>query len=187
MGKTDEMDSEIVNPNISRLLVILSIIMAFIAPIAFWYYADGGFSFSVIAILWQLYVSNYGIDFYLVSPSMSMLPMFPFLLLRLALPYQLNKYYQNRTTRPRTALAAVLADLPYIVVFLPLIIISIISGGMFYPSWPTPIMMIFGLLVLWRRPMPKAKVPWGEVESTKYWWEEEQSDTPSSNKSKTPW
>ncbi|MFW9925367.1 MAG: hypothetical protein ACFFDM_01230, partial [Candidatus Thorarchaeota archaeon] len=113
--------------------------------------------------------------------------MFPFLLLRLALPYQLNKYYQNRTTRPRTAFAAVLADLPYIVVFLPLIIISIISGGMFYPSWPTPIMMIFGLLVLWRRPMPKAKVPWGEVESTKYWWEEEQSDTPSSNKSKTPW
>jgi hypothetical protein len=188
--KIDIEGSKSIGPNTSRLIVILTIILAAFAPLAFSYYGSYyGFwdtSLMITAVLWTVSWTQYGMNFQLVYPG-SMMIIFPFFLLRLVLPYQINKYYQSRTTRSRTVIAAVIADIPFIILSIPVLIISLIGGGIFVINGPFPLMMIVGLLILWRKPMPKAQVPWDGVERTRSWWEEEESEDPPTKQSESPW
>ncbi len=180
--------SDIADSNIPKLIIILLLILAAFAPLAITYSGYWGYSLTIVAISWIMYSSEFGTTFELVTPSpYSLMIIFPFFLFRLALPYQINKYYKGRTTRGRTAVAAVLADLPFIIIFIPVIIMNLLGGGIFIINAPVPIMMIVGILILWRLPMPEAKVPWDGVERSKYWWEEQVAGDSTSDQSESPW
>ncbi len=178
--------SGIADTNIPKLIVILLVILAAFAPLAVLYSGYWGYSLTIVAITWMMYSSEFGTTFELVN-AYSLMVFFPFLLFRLALPYQINKYYKGRTTRGRTAVAAILAELPFFIIFIPSIILNMLGGGIFMTNAPVPIMMIAGILILWRLPMPEAKVPWDGVERSKYWWEEQVAEGSTSEQPESPW
>ena len=162
--------------NRAPIIGVLMALIALFAPIAIAAYSYGStYDINILSMLWQLSVNAYEINFYFISSYLfviSLFSMLPFLLLRVGFAVQMTRYYQGKTTKGKTAAAAVISELPFILLFTISMIMMSIYGG-FGLSFPLPLLMIIGLLVLWRFPLPEATVPWEGTDEPTPWWEDE--------------
>ena len=180
-GVTDKTDSKSV-----QIIAILMALIAFLAPVAVTGYIYGYSSnFIITAMLWSIYMDGYSIHFQLLN-IYSVLTVIPFLMFRVAFVYQITRYYQGKTTRGRTIIAAVLSEAPFLAIYIFYILISAFWGGIGL-NFPLPIMMIVGLLLLWRFPMHEAIVPWEDIEEPTPWWEEDSEDKEEPTADNQPW
>ncbi len=132
------------------------------------------FYLHITSMTWQVTVFQNGSTIYFLEPFL-LLSMSPFLLFRVGFVYQISRYYRGKTTRGRTAIAAVLSEAPFFVFYLVWVITTAIYSGIGL-NFPIPIMMVVGLLLLWIFPMPTAKVPWESTDEPTPWWEEESKE-----------
>jgi hypothetical protein len=86
------------------------------------------------------------------------------LLLRLAIVYQVYRYYHGRASRESVILAGLLSESPGIF----LIPITLFSAG------PIPILFIAGIIIVFLLPSPEPVAPFLEEEAKK-WWEEDET------------
>jgi hypothetical protein len=168
------------------IIALLMIGLAFLAPVASAGYGYGfDYFVNISAILWSFTISPYYSGFQFLDPFNLMI-MIPFLLFRVGSTYQLTRYYQGKTSKGRARLAAVLSDGPILFMY----ILYLIAGG-FYGglglNYPLPIMMIVGLLLLWRSPVREPTVPWEDSEEPKSWWEEKPEETTEPPADDQPW
>jgi hypothetical protein len=76
---------------------------------------------------------------------------------RLIFVYQIFRYYENRSTRTLTVLVGLVTELPM------WIVASILTGiGVWSPSItaPTPFMVIFAIVMMWKWPYSEPQTPW---------------------------
>ena len=175
LGDTGKADS-----NRVPIIAILMTLIAFLAPFAMAGYSYGySFYLNITAVLWTLNMTEFGFSFQFITYSL--LTMIPFYMFRFAFVYQITRYYQGKTTRGRTSVVAILSDAPILALYVLFIITSTIYGGSaIYGGigldFPLPIMMIVGLLLLWRSPVLEAKVPWEGADEPTPWWDENPED-----------
>jgi len=174
-------------PRMPMLVDVLMIALAVLAPFAVMSYSSFSYNFIIQSLFWMIHLDSSG--FYLqIIPPYAVFTMFPFLLIRLTLPYQMFRYYHGRTTRTRTAAVAILSELTFIAVFILQFVFSLISGGMIFGiSLPFPIMMIVGVLLLWRKPIPEVTVPWEGADEPTPWWEEKPQEKTELPADDQPW
>ena len=161
-------------------------VLAFFAPVASAGYASGlGYSVNISAVLWSFTIDPYYFGFQFFNP-VNLFMMVPFLLFRVASVYQLTRYYQGKTTKGRARIAAFIGDAPFLVVYIFVFIVVGFYGGVGL-NLPLPIMMIVGLLLLWRFPVADVTVPWEGTEEPKSWWEEKPEETTEPPADDQPW
>lgn len=159
----------------ASIIAILMALIAFLAPAAVAGYDFGYDSFlSITSILWVIYMDGYNVRFEFINPFYLM-GMIPFLMFRVAFVYQITRYYRGKTTRGRTAAGAVISEAPFFAMY-ALWIITVGIYGAFGYNFPLPIMMIVGLLLLWRFPVSEVTVPWKGANDQRAWWEENTED-----------
>ena len=167
-----------------KLVGALMLILAILSPFAVLGYSD---FFNIQSLFWMLDISQHGFNLVII-PLGAIFTMFPFLLIRSALPYQMVRYYHGKTTRTRTAVVAILSESPFLAVYVLQLTFSLIFGGMMFGiSLPFPITIIIGLLLLWRKPIPKVTVPWDGTEKPRQWWDESSNVEQEPSKSEGPW
>ncbi len=99
----------------------------------------------------------------------------PITFLRVVFVYQIYRYYQGRTTRGRTLLAAAAGELQVTIM------------GLFFMSMPTfsltvqflvptPIMFVAGLVMIKMAPTNQLSTPWPDQEDSDSWWTEQSED-----------
>ena len=175
LGHTEKADS-----NRAQIIAILMTLIAFRAPFAMTVSSYGySFYLNITAMIWSMVMDEYGFSFQFLN-IYSLMAMIPFLMFRVAFVYQITRYYQGKTTRGRTTIAAVLSEAPILAIYVLIIITSAIYSG-WGLNFPLPIMMIVGLLLLWRFPVPEATVPWECADEPTPWWEESPEDKTESN------
>ncbi|MFX1559248.1 MAG: hypothetical protein ACFFBL_01545 [Promethearchaeota archaeon] len=159
-----------------QLIAVLMTLLAFFAPVASSGYSFGySFYLMIVAMTWSLYLDESFVIRFEFLPTYAILGMIPFLLFRVASIYQLTRYYQGKTTKGRARIAAFIGDAPFLVVYSFMIMVGGIYGG-FGLNFPLPIMMVVGLLLLWKSPVPEATVPWEGMSDPVPWWEEEKKE-----------
>jgi hypothetical protein len=114
------------------------------------------------------------------------LAMIPFSIFRFVFVYQIARYYQGKTTKTRTAIAAGLSEAPLLALYALLIITSAFYGGLGL-NFPLPIMTVVGLLLIWKLPAPEVTVPWEGADEPKSWWEKSLEDKTDSTADNQPW
>ena len=168
------------------IIALLMAGLAFLAPVASAGYAYGfDYSINISAILWSFTISPYYFGFQFLNPF-TLMSMVPFLLFRIASVYQISRYYQGKTTKGRARIAAFIGDAPFLIVYIFVFIVMGFYGGVGL-NFPLPIMMIVGLLLLWRFPVADVTVPWEGADEPKSWWEESPEDKTDSTSDNTPW
>ena len=182
LEQTEKADS-----NRVYIIAILMILIALFAPFFVTGYSSGySVSLNITAMLWSIFIDEHGTHFQLISVYSS-LAMLPFLFFRAAFVVQIIRYYQGKTTRGRTAIVAVLSEAPIIAIYIiGLIVYSMIYGGLGF-SFPLPIMMMVGLLLLWRFPVPDVTVPWKGADEPTPWWEEKPQEKTEPPIDDEPW
>jgi hypothetical protein len=83
---------------------------------------------------------------------------------------QIYRYYIGKTTRKRAIIASIVGDGIFLVTSIPYLLLSSIMGLIMLPL---PFQLIFGLLVLWRYPIPEQTTPWKSEEKPKSWWDKD--------------
>jgi hypothetical protein len=161
--------------NRTQIIAVLMALIAFLAPVTVAGY-DYGYDFylSITAMLWSIYMDGYSVRLQFIGPY-SMITMIPFLMFRIGFVYQITRYYQGKTTRGRTVVAAVLSEAPFLALYV-LWLITFAIYGVLGLNFPLPIMMIVGLLLLWRSPVSEATVPWEGADEPTPWWEEKRQE-----------
>ncbi|KXH77341.1 MAG: hypothetical protein AM326_05240 [Candidatus Thorarchaeota archaeon SMTZ-45] len=155
-----------------QTIAVLMTLIALFAPIAVaGQYYGLSFYINITAMLWTIFMNEYGVTIQFFDLFV-LLYLVPFHFFRIAFVFQIVRYYQEKTTRRRTAVAALLSEAPFLAFYiLWLITFGALIGLGF--NFPTPIMMIIGLLLLWRFPVSEVTVPWEGVSEPTPWWEEE--------------
>ena len=168
-----------------QIIIILMALIAFLAPFAVNGYSAGySFYLNITAMLWSFSIGEYSYGFQFITIYAS-LAMIPFLMFRLAFVWQIARYYQGKTTRRRTAFMATLSEAPILAIYVLMFFTFTIYGG-WGLNFPLPLMMIVGLIILWRFPVSEATVPWEGVSEPIPWWEEQSIDKPGSSSDDQP-
>ncbi len=96
---------------------------------------------------------------------------FPFTVWRLALVYQMIRYYRGRSTRRTTFLLAVVAEMVEVTV--DLVYTHVLFTGYWGPllTIPTPLMLVGASVFLWLTPYPVPKTPFDDQPEPDKWWE----------------
>jgi hypothetical protein len=174
-------------PTISvSIISLLMTFLAFFAPVGSAGYSYGNSYFvNISAILWSVYLDEWGFRFSFINPFTAMM-MVPFVLFRVGSVFQLSRYFQGKTTKGRARIGAILADAPFLFVYgIWLFTMGITSGiGL---NLPLPIMMIVGFLLLWKFPAFEPTVPWEGSDEFKPWWEEDTEEKAESTAENQPW
>ena len=179
-------DTEKKAANRVPIIALLMTVLAFLAPVASAGYASGyGYDITISSVLWAIYMDGYSIRFYF-HPPVNLMTMIPFLMFRVASVYQITRYYQGKTTKGRGRLAAFIGDAPFLIVYAFVFIVMGFYGGVGL-NLPLPIMMIVGLLLLWKLPAYEATVPWEGASESKSWWEEKSEDKTEPPTDNQPW
>lgn len=169
-----------------QITAVLMTLIAFLAPVVTAGYSYGySFYLNITAMLWSIYIDEYSFNFQFINVYSS-LAMIPFLLFRVAFVYQIVRYYQGKTTRGRTVVAAVLSEAPFLALYVLYLFTFAFYGGLGL-NFPTPIMMIVGLLLLWRSPVPDVVVPWEGADEPTPWWEEKPQEKTEPPADDQPW
>jgi hypothetical protein len=132
------------------VLFILSILSLF-APMFFYISSVDVYVFSAA---WIYSLSGHGVLFF---PIMFTIPLS---MLRLLFVYQMYKYYEGSTTRRWTLVLAILADGPGFALFFVTLISLLTQAPWVYMFYPTPLLFLIGMFILWLRPLPEPRTPW---------------------------
>ena len=177
--------TETTTKKVSLIAIVLTV-LAFFAPVASSGYAFGySYFVNISAILWSVYIDEYGIRFLSLNPF-SLIMMVPFLLFRVASVYQIIRYYQGKTTKGRAKIGAFIADAPFLIVYLFYFITFGIIGGIGL-NLPLPIMMLVALFLIWKYPAYEPGVPWEGPDEFTPWWKEEPEEKTEPISEDQPW
>jgi len=157
----------------SKLIAAIMLLLGLFAPLMITVFSYGWMTpqISIMSIFWvyyseSYYMSSYFYGFSLNSPF-AVFNMFPFILLRMVPVFQIYRYYIGKTTRKRAIIASFVGDAIFLISGVPYLLFGFI--GMF--MLPLPFQLLFGLLVLWRYPIPEPTAPWKSEEKPISWWE----------------
>lgn len=155
----------------SKLIAAIMLLLGLFAPVMMTMYSYGWMTpqVSIQSIFWMYYSDSYMYSVYgfTILPLYALFSMFPFMLLRMVPVSQIYRYYNGKTTRKRALIASFIGDGYFLIMTLPGLLLSFM--GMLMS--PLPFQLIFGLLVLWRYPLPEPTTPWKSEEKPKSWWE----------------
>ena len=162
-----------VNPTVVGILMAL---VALLTPIGFFASGYDGLYISLIAILWSFSSSSFSTI--LVTADITTLIMsMPFGFLRLAYAYQMVRLYKGRTTKKRTLTLGIVSELPFMILFIPFVIIWLLDQhGSVALGGPTLILLIVGILIVRFRPPPESPETWAEISEEKSWWTKESTN-----------
>ncbi len=163
-------------------IAFLMTFLAFLAPVGL---AGYGSFVNISAIVWSVYFDEWGVRFSFLSPFTLMM-LIPFALFRVISVFQISRYYQGKTTKGRTKIGVILADAPFLFVYgIWFFTVGITSGvGL---NLPLPIMMIVGLLIIWKFPAFEPTVPWEGSDEFRPWWEEDSEEKAEPASDTQPW
>jgi hypothetical protein len=173
---------------------VVMMLLALFAPVMINIYLISEFShINVLSMLWTYSSSSsypvYPSSGFQIMPIYILMSIFPFLLLRLVPVFQIHRYYSGRTTRRRALIASFIGDGYFLFTALPAIIMPWVLGVSMF-MFPLPFQVIFGILMLWRYPIPDPTTPWEDLEEPKSWWdkksESQQGKPPDEQQQKPP-
>ena len=109
---------------------------------------------------WMLQISSYHSSFRLL-PLGDLLISLPFSLQRLVFAYQMARYYGGKTSRTNTIIVGVLSEMWLLLIIALLTMIAAASSMIFLDTTiPLPLLLLMGVILLWRRPMAQPTTPW---------------------------
>lgn len=162
-----------------RVVAFIIGALALFAPIIFVIQPDRG-TIVIDAMTWSYTSSDsywwfsFMVDYLIVSS-------YPFTVWRIALVYQMNRYYRGRSSRRTTFLLAVVAEMVYVI--FDLVYLHVIFMGYWGPllTIPTPLMLVGVAVFLWMTPYPVPATPFDDQPEPDQWWQENtnQEDEPS--------
>lgn len=181
--------------SISTIIGVL-LVLALFGPIAGAYISYGWTpQVSIIAVLWQINSASYGPGFPSLPFNIRFTPeaifaSFPFVFLRYVFVFMVYRLYTGKTTRRRTYLAGLAAELQLVGIYGVMSLVSLLSapyGGVFYMPIivPIPVMFLCAYAFIRFISPPEEKL-WIEEETPKQWWErfktpiEEHDEQPTS-------
>jgi hypothetical protein len=123
------------------------------------------------AMTWAYITSGQGGGFHFFS-LMEWIVVLPLGMWRVIFVYQMFRYYRGWSTRNRTALAGILAELPLLSFYYWGTYASSM-GVLSYLTIPTPLMLLAALAFLWLNPCPVPKTIFDEQAQPDQWWREE--------------
>ena len=154
MGAKDS-SSEIQVIANERSITLVLFLLALFAPI-FCYISS--VAIYVFSATWIYVQSGYEIRL-VISDILLLIPISS---LRIVYVYQMNRYYQGLTTRKKTLALGFLSDGPGFFMFFLMTISYLFPSIWLYKSIPTPLLFLFGTLILWRKPFPELTAPWDD-------------------------
>jgi len=173
--------------------------IALLGPAAIMY-SDYGFStsYQIVAVLWQVY-SYFDPYSPVPAPQIYFEPLLivgtlPLLFLRYIFVYLMYRLYTGKTTRKRTLLCGIAAELQipafYYILTLPSLLFYPPGYGFYFPLIiPTPLLFISGYLIIRIRP-PATDASWIEEEPKSQWWgsseTSQQPESPMQSVESTP-
>jgi hypothetical protein len=169
----------------SKLIAAIMLLIGLFAPVMITVFNYGWTTpqISMMSMFWTYYSESYYMSglygFSFIDPY-AMFSMFPFLLLRMVPVSQIYRYYNGKTTRKRAIIASFVGDALFLISGIPYLLLSFMGMLML----ALPFQLIFGLIVLWRSPLPEPTTPWeiaSDDSEPKSWWEKS-----SGSKQKTP-
>lgn len=142
------------SPFDARIVSIIAVAIALLAPIIVTRWLSSS-SLSIRAMSWWIeFESNrvvidyspalWGSTFLLTAP-------------RLIFVYQIFRYYEHRSTRGLTVLVSLVTELPMWIAASMLTAIGSWSPSI---TVPTPFMVIFAIVMLWKWPYFEPQTPW---------------------------
>ena len=153
-------------------------LVALLAPFAFNLSSYDGLYLSIIGVLWNFTSSPYYTYLDIANPFM-IISMMPFGFFRLAYAYQMFRLYKGRTTKKRTLTLGIVSELPFALVFIPVLIMWLLNPiGPMALGGPTLILLIVGILIVRFRPPPESLEIWEELSEEKSWWEKKSEEEP---------
>jgi drug/metabolite transporter superfamily protein YnfA len=174
--KTDLRNNNTIDSNRTQIVAGLMALIALFAPVATSGYNYGySFYLMITAMTWSISIDGLNPIRFDFIPPYALLGMIPFLLFRAGSLYQIIRYYQGKTTKGWARIAAFISDAPFLIVYSFLIIFGGFYGGI-QLNFPLPIMMVVGLILLWRFPVHEATVPWEGMSDPVPWWVEEKPE-----------
>ena len=115
---------------------------------------------TIAAAAWMYQRSSYHTGFRLFRPDEWLFSV-PFTLPRLIFSYQVMRYYKGKSSRVNTAIVGFFCETPVLLFTASVYIISFMSSPLFIPLLiPLPVLLVIGLLLMWRRPMIQPTTPW---------------------------
>ena len=115
---------------------------------------------TIVTTTWMLQISSYDSSFRLF-PLRDWLISMPFTLPRLVFVYQMARYYNGKTSRSNTLIVGVLSEIWLFVIIGLLNMIALVSSLVLLDTTiPLPLLLVMGVILLWRRPMTQPTTPW---------------------------
>ena len=156
----------------SKMIAVIMLLLGLFAPIMIQIFGYGWTTpqVSIQSLFWMYYPELYYPSSYYgftILPPIALFSMFPLILLRMVPVSQIYRYYNGKTTRKRAMIASFVGDGLFLIMTIPYLFLSFM--GVFMA--PLPFQLIFGLLVLWRYPIPEPTTPWKSEAGPKLWWE----------------
>jgi hypothetical protein len=151
--------------------------LALLAPNAVWINPNYDM-LTILAMTWSFDRVGGSVFWMFMDPILVIAP-FPFTVWRLVFVYQMVRYYQGRGTRIGTVLLGIFAELPFFLLDFILRATSPPTMSLWDPgvTFPTPLMLLAGLVFMWKTPYPVPKTPFDDQAEPDQWWQEE-SDSP---------
>ena len=142
------------SPVDARIIAIIAGVIALFAPIIVTITLTSS-NLSIRAMSWWIEFESHRIviDYSLAFWGST----FPLTAPRLIFAYQMFRYYENRSTRSLTILVSLLTELPMWITATMLTTIGIWSPSI---TAPTPFMVIFAIVMLWKWPYLESQTPW---------------------------
>ena len=163
-----------VNPIVVGTVMTL---VALLAPFAFNLSSYDGLYLSIIGVLWNFTSSPHYTHLDIANPFM-IISMMPFGFFRLAYAYQMFRLYKGRTTKKRTLTLGIVSELPFALVFIPVLIMWFLNPyGPMYLMGPTFILLIVGILIIRLKPPLEPPEIWEGMADEKPWWVEESAQS----------
>lgn len=130
----------------------------------------GVYDLTIQSLFWSIHINLYrsNWEFFPLYASYLFLP---YVVLRIAPAYMLYRYYHEKATRKNAVLGVIIGDFVFLIGSIPYDVLAFVLA-LPIPIFPSPFQMLFGLLILWRYPIPEAIRIW----DTKFWWENEPID-----------
>lgn len=156
----------------AKIFVAIMILLAILAPVMMTSSGYiGEYDFVMQSFFWYFHVGTFGSGWFFM-PFYVAFPTLPYLALRMVPVYMTYRYYREKTTRRRAAIGIIVGDLYFLIMTLPMMILTAMFVGS-YLIFPLPVQMLVGFFILWRYPIPEPTKPWEGSEETKPWWEKE--------------
>jgi len=122
------------------------------------------------AMTWGYITSGQGGGFHFFG-LMEWIVVFPLGIWRVVFVYQMVRYYRGWSTRNRTILTGILAEIPLLAFYYWGTYVTSM-GVLSYVTIPTPLMFVAALVFLWMTPYPVPKTPFDDQAEPDEWWQE---------------